>query len=213
MFPTPKGYISILDAVDRVSRALHGEPKTIPWRGKDLDEAVLRSGREQTTEAQEWLIAELSAGRLVVEIDNIEVPTEYWTCYGAHTTVHTGCLQPPEMDAGDYAKLAYRPCFIERRVFEKRLSTIGGGSITARRDPAVSLISAETQCRRWLIEELKAPRTKTKVDWQGEVLDEEKFPGLSGRAFLRAWANAMKEPTTHHSWHKPGPVGSSERVV
>ena len=121
MFPTPKGYISIPDAVDRVSRALHGEPKTIPWRGKDLDETVLRDGREQTTGAQEWLIAELSAGRLVVEINNIEVPTEYWTCYGAHTTAHTGCLQPPEIGAWDYAKLAYQPCFIERSAFEERL--------------------------------------------------------------------------------------------
>ncbi len=127
MFPTPKGYISIPDAVDRVSRALHGEPKTIPWHGKDLDEAVLRSGREQTTEAQEWLIAELSAGRLVVEVDNIEVPTEYWTCYGAHTTAHTGCLQPPEISASDYAELAHRPCFIKRSLFEKRLSKIHGG--------------------------------------------------------------------------------------
>ena len=78
MFPTPKGYISIPDAVDRVSRALHGEPKTIPWRGKDLDEfaeldeAVLRSGREQTTEAQDWLIAELSAGRLVAQVGNFD---------------------------------------------------------------------------------------------------------------------------------------------
>ena len=127
MFPTAKGDISIPDAVDRVSRALHGEPKTIPWRGKDLDETVLRDGREQTTEAQEWLIAELSAGRLVVEINNIEVPTEYWTCYGAHTTMHTGCLQPPEISVGDYAKLAYQPCFIKRSVFEKRLSKIHGG--------------------------------------------------------------------------------------
>ena len=154
MFPTPKGYISIPDAVDRVSRALHGEPETIPWREEDsdgvvqLDPAVLRSGREQTMEAQEWLIAELSAGRLVAQVGDYEVPAEYWTCYGAHTTAHTGCLQPPEMDAGDYAKLAYRPCFIERRVFEKRLSTIGGGSITARRESAVSLGSTEKQCRR-----------------------------------------------------------------
>ena len=126
MFPTPKGYISIPDAVDRVLRALHGEPEIIPWRGKDLDQAVLDSGRAQATEAQEWLIVELSAGRLVAEIGNVEVPTEYWTCNGAHTTAHTGCLEPPEISASDYAELAYRPCFIEREIFEARLSTIGG---------------------------------------------------------------------------------------
>jgi hypothetical protein len=61
----------------------------------------------------------------LVEIGNIEVPTEYWTCNGARTTAHTGCLQPPEI-TGDYAELAYRPCFIERGAFEKRLSKIGG---------------------------------------------------------------------------------------
>ena len=133
MFPTPKGYIDIPDAVDRVTRALHGEPKTIPWRGEDLDEfaeldeAVLRSGTEQTMEAQEWLVAELSAGRLVAQVGNYELAAEYWTCYGAYTTVHTGCLQPPEISAWDYAKLAYRPCFIERRVFEEQLSKIHGG--------------------------------------------------------------------------------------
>lgn len=126
MFPTPKGYIDIPDAVDRVSRALHGEPETIPWRGKNLDQAVLENGRAHTTEAQEWLIAELSAGRLVAEIGNIEVPAEYWTCYGAHTTAHTGCLQPPEISAWDYAELAYRPCFIARSAFEKQVSKIHG---------------------------------------------------------------------------------------
>ncbi len=132
MFPTPKGYISIPDAVDRVSQALHGEPETIPWCEEDsdgvvqLDKAVLRSGREQTMEAREWLISEFSAGRLVVQVGNYELPAEYWTCYGAHTTVSTGCLQPPEINARDYAKLAYQPCFIERSAFEKRLLKIGG---------------------------------------------------------------------------------------
>ena len=127
MFPTPKGYISIPDAVDRVSRALHGEPKTIPWRGKDLDEfaeldeAVLENGRKQTMEARDWLTAELSAGRLVAQVGNFELPAEYWTCNGAHTTVHTGCLEPPEINSLDYAKVAYQPCFIERSVFEERL--------------------------------------------------------------------------------------------
>ena len=127
MFPTPKGYISLPDAVDRVSRALHGEPKTIPWCEEDadgavrLDEAVVRSGREQTVEAIEWMIAELSADRLAAQVGNYELPAGYWTGYGAYTTAHTGCLEPPEMDAGDYAKIAYQPCFIERGAFEERL--------------------------------------------------------------------------------------------
>jgi hypothetical protein len=126
MFPTPKGYISIPDAVDRVSRALHGDTKEIPWQGEELDQDVLHSGRKRTTEAQDWLVAALSAGRLVAEIGNIEVPAEYWTCYGAHTTAHTGLLQPPEISAEDYAEIAYQPCFIERSAFEKQLSKIHG---------------------------------------------------------------------------------------
>ncbi|MCZ6847416.1 MAG: hypothetical protein O7F75_01060 [Alphaproteobacteria bacterium] len=174
MFPTPKGYISIPDAVDRVSRALHGEPETIPWRGKDLDQAVLESGRKQTTQAQEWLIAELSAGRLVVEIDNYEVPTEYWTCYGAHTTAHTGCLQPPEISAWKYAKLAYQPCFIERSAFEERLSKIhgsrgrkpGAGEIddSAHLDRMADLLRKGTAKSKWNAAGIVAPEAAGSIE-------------------------------------------------
>lgn len=83
----------------------------------------------------------------------------------------------------------------------------------AERRTRVSLNTAETKFGKWLIEKLKAPRTKTKMAWQDEVLGREMFPGLSARAFLRAWTVAVAESTTHQSWHKPGPVGSSERAV
>ena len=126
MYPTPKGYINIPVAVTLLTRARHGKPETIPWRGKELDQAVLTRARKRATEAQEWLIAELSAGRLVVEIDDLEMPAEYWTCNEARTTVHTGRLQPPETSIPEYTELAHRPCFIERNAFKKRLSTIGG---------------------------------------------------------------------------------------
>ena len=125
MYPTPKGYINIPVAVTLLTRARHGKPETIPWRGKELDQAVLTRSRKQATEAREWLIGELSAGRLVVEVDDLVLPAEYWTCNEARTTVHTGHLQPPEI-AGDYAKLSYQLCIIERSAFEAQLSTIGG---------------------------------------------------------------------------------------
>ena len=78
----------------------------------------------------------------------------------------------------------------------------------AERRTRVSLVSAETQCRNWLIEKLKAKRTKRKVDYQDEVLGQELFDGLSDRAFLRAWDAARDAKTTHESWHRRGPVGS-----
>ena len=65
---------------------------------------------------------------------------------------------------------------------------------------------AETQCRKWLFEEMKAPKSKKKTDYEAEALNE-RFEGLAGIAFLRAWAAALKEPTTHPSWRKRGPVG------
>ena len=83
----------------------------------------------------------------------------------------------------------------------------------AERKMKVSLSSAETQCRKWLIEEFKTPRAKRKVDYQEEVLGEEWFDGLSERAFLRAWDEARESDTTDQSWHKRGPVGSSRRGV
>jgi hypothetical protein len=129
MFPTPKGYISIPAAVDRVLRTLHGEPEEIPWHGDELDQAALHRGRERATKAQDWLVTELLAGRLVAQVSNIEVPSEYWTCYGAHTTASTGLLQPPEISASDYAEIAYKPCFIERSAFEDRLSMIDNPSV------------------------------------------------------------------------------------
>ncbi len=172
-FPTPKGYISIPDAVDRVSRALHGEPETIPWRGKDLDQAALDSGRKQTTEAQKWLLAELSSGRLVAEIDNFEVPAEYWTCYGAHTTAHTGLLQPPEINTKDYAKIEYQPCFIERSAFEEQLSEISSQPV-----PAVQRLITKAEIQACYMQHVKDTR---KAKGQAPtVLEDEAWRNANG---------------------------------
>ena len=83
------------------------------------------------------------------------------------------------------------------------------------RKPAVSKAPAEKRCFEWLVEELKAPRAKLKEDYQAEAEAENRFGTgtLGGRAFDRAWAEAKKEPTTHKTWDKRGPVGSLSRVV
>ncbi len=81
----------------------------------------------------------------------------------------------------------------------------------AARKGRESLASAETDCRKWLIEQLENPKTETKMDIEDEVVEDELFYGLSRKAFKRAWRDAIKEPTTHRSWHRPGPVSSSCR--
>ncbi len=68
---------------------------------------------------------------------------------------------------------------------------------------------AEKQCREWLTEKLKARRTETKPVIEDEVFVDNMFPGLKGKGFERAWGEAINAPTTHPSWHRPGPVSSS----
>ena len=65
---------------------------------------------------------------------------------------------------------------------------------------------AETQCREWLIELMKAERKTT----MSQILEEanEKIPGLSDNAFGRAWKFAKDQPTTHKSWQSRGPIKS-----
>ena len=196
-FPTPKGYISIPDAVDRVLRTLHGEPKTVPWSEKDLDQeqkaegftlaldkAVLDRGRERDTEAQDWLITRLSAGRLVAEVGDVEVPAEYWTCYGAHTTAHTGIFQPPEMSAWVYpelAKLANQPCFIERSAFEEQLSPKNkGGRPKHQHDEIVEAVLKELSAQ---VEQGAKKPTKSRAFWA--VLNPLELDGAEHEALMK----------------------------
>ena len=76
--------------------------------------------------------------------------------------------------------------------------------------PVKPTAKAESDCRKWLIETLKRPRTVTKEDLKAQAMNES-FPGLSGKAFDRAWKSARSEPTTHDSWRR-GPVRVSTRV-
>ena len=67
-------------------------------------------------------------------------------------------------------------------------------------------VAAETNCRDWLVEQMKSPKATTKPIYQTKAMEE--FPGLSAKSFGRAWDNARKEPTTHPSWQKRGPAPS-----
>ena len=83
----------------------------------------------------------------------------------------------------------------------------------AERKGRESLASAETDCRKYLIEYLKNPKTEKKTDIEDDVVEDQLFYRLSRKAFKRAWKDAKGAPTTHESWHKPGPVSSSCRGV
>ena len=83
----------------------------------------------------------------------------------------------------------------------------------AERKGRESLASAETDCRKYLIEYLKNPKTEKKTDIEDDVVEDQLFYRLSRKAFKRAWKDAKGAPTTHPSWHRPGPVSSSCRGV
>ena len=197
MFPTPMGYISIPDAVDRVLRALHGEPEEIPWIDGDepnkttLDEAVLARGRRQSTGAQEWLLAELVAGRLVAQARDHEIPAEYWTCNGAHTTAHTGCLQPPEVSASDYAEIAYKPCFIERSAFEKRLAKVPGVRSPRGRKPGDGAID-DSASHNEMEHLINTGEAKSPWDAAGKVAPHAKGGGDDASRKRRLWRKWQK---------------------
>jgi hypothetical protein len=65
--------------------------------------------------------------------------------------------------------------------------------------------AAEGRCQQYLITEMKrspdrAPKSKSDL-----LADcQARFPGLSGRGFERAWANAIRQ-TGAVGWIKPGP--------
>ncbi len=63
-------------------------------------------------------------------------------------------------------------------------------------------IAAETECRAWLAEMMKAgPKAKKKEDWQADAASKFK---VGTRAFGRAWANALIDSGDPHEWIKTG---------
>ncbi len=65
---------------------------------------------------------------------------------------------------------------------------------------------AENQCCEWLVEVMKAKRRKVLSQLKEEA--GQKIPGLSDKAFKRAWKFAKDQPTTHESWQPRGPIPS-----
>ena len=71
-----------------------------------------------------------------------------------------------------------------------------------KKPPPPTTAGAETRCKEWLIDLMKAgPRKKGKDDYQKEA---EKQFNVGTRAFIRAWMNAVAE-TGNKDWSKPGP--------
>ena len=97
--------------------------------------------------------------------------------------------------------------------FNPRAGTVSGGGLkfvgvrfheaeTAAPDPSAGAV---TKCRKWLVELMMDRRTKTVPQLQ----DEAGQFGVSGAGFKRALRHAKEQSTTHESWHRPGPTGSS----
>jgi hypothetical protein len=70
--------------------------------------------------------------------------------------------------------------------------------------PPPTTVAAQTECRRWLSNEMRAspdrPRAKSQV--LAEAM--KRFPKLSGRGFDRAWRDAISA-TGAEKWSKAGP--------
>jgi hypothetical protein len=65
---------------------------------------------------------------------------------------------------------------------------------------------AGTECRKWLIEEIRnSPlvRTKSKREFLADA--KKRFPGIAERQFVSAWGSAIAE-TGAESWKKAGPT-------
>jgi len=74
--------------------------------------------------------------------------------------------------------------------------------------PAKSTMKVRADCRDWLVDLLRKPKDRLKRDFMADAMDG-RFAGLTERQFRNAWGEATKAPTTHNSFHKSGPVGSS----
>jgi hypothetical protein len=131
-----RGYISLSDAADEIVRRRFGDPKEIPWveaepmlfQGKTgieesrnvmrLDEAAVAAGRRQMTVARRALRRALAAGRLIAEVDECTIPTDYWHFNPWRgTTLHIGTFE-----TGDFAEETARPVGILQKEFRRWFS-------------------------------------------------------------------------------------------
>ena len=75
--------------------------------------------------------------------------------------------------------------------------------------PVRSSGKARADCGKWLVEELKHPRTQANTKEKLKDVALQQFSGLSVRSFAAAWKDAKDAATTNPDWHKRGPAPSS----
>jgi hypothetical protein len=69
--------------------------------------------------------------------------------------------------------------------------------------PPTTVAAAQTECRRWLSNEMRASPDRPRPRNQVRAEAMEHFPKLSGRGFDRAWRDAISE-TGAEKWSKAG---------
>ena len=68
----------------------------------------------------------------------------------------------------------------------------------------LTTVAAQTECRRWLSNEMRASPDRPRPKSQVLAEAKKRFPNLSKRSFERAWGEAISE-TGAEKWSKTGP--------
>jgi len=129
-----------------------------------------------------------------------ELPPETWSVYELVVEEKNGLLRifPLSQDSSDYEQH-----LLNVRVKRDSVLQRWPASSSAATPVRPTTAGAENQCRRWLVAMMdKQPTQPTP---KAVVLEEAlaKFPGLSKRAFDRAWTAAIRE-TDAQKWAAPG---------
>jgi len=129
-----------------------------------------------------------------------ELPAETWSVYELVVEEKNGMIRifPLSPNSADYEQhlLNVR---VKRDSVLRRWPASSSAPTPARPTTA----GAENQCRRWLVAMMK--KAPTQPTPKAAALEEAlaKFPGLSKRAFDRAWSAAIRE-TDAQKWAAPG---------
>jgi hypothetical protein len=142
-----------------------------------------------------------NSGPVRSPIDNCLYYT--WEAYRDHLRDHSGSVIRPMAPGPEIGA--------EQSKAPQSTSTLapenGGGPSeedkAENQKAAASSIQAQSRCRRWLAEQMRQSPSpqKAKAGYRADA--KTRFPGLSERAFDRAWAGAVEE-TGATEWAAPG---------
>ena len=183
----------------------------LAWITYRTEQAVveIKHGRWAPTKAAiRDLLSALRSGKLIAhgmfEGERIPHPIEtaVWSTFEivVKPMMFLGHMSPPTL--GTPVVIVQRMGPPQTRLLS---ATVPAAKVRKLWPAAKRTAAAEGRCQQYLITEMKrspdrAPKSKSDL-----LADcQARFPGLSGRGFERAWANAIRQ-TGAVGWIKPGP--------